>query len=428
MLAFLDEALTEELQTSRSWVMVDYPVVSNPDVLEKDEREEIKPYPVLLNAESVINWRVSPHPKTNKNVLTMLVVRKYEETMDPGSFHPEIREVAYVHRINPLGEYVVDKYRLDNQQGGANVVYINGVPQQDYQVSGGNGGTNASSQQGWAKVGTFDNIRANGKPLTHIPAVPLNGNIEGEEPILMPLIDREVSLYNKVSRRNHLLLGAATYTPVVHSDMTDDEFNKLVNAGLGSWIKVGSDESVSALETPSKALRDMETVIQNTILEMARLGIRMMSPEAGASGRDSGVALEIRNAGQSAILASLSTKVSAQMRKVIVWMLNWQYDKDYKVEDIEFRLTPDLNPAPIGADWLRLVTEWYMSGLIPRSVFLEIAKANDIIDSDYDDVKGQEDINQDDLIMGGLDPQSMETIIKEQANKPETLEKDDDDE
>lgn len=425
LLSFLDEALTEELHTSRAWVMVDYPLVSDFDKLSKEERDELKPYPVLMNAESVINWRMSAHPITGKNVLSMLIVRSFEEETIPGAFHPEYREVAYVHRLESNGEYVVDKWVLNNKQGGANVTFINGVQQQDYEVTGGNGGTASSKQQGWELKQTFNNIRANDKPLSYIPAVPLNGNIEGEEPVLMPLIDREVSLYNKVSRRNHLLLGAATYTPVVASDMTDDAFEELVSSGLGSWIKVGSDESVSALETPSKALKDMETVIQNTVNEMARLGIRMMAAESG-SGRDSGVALEIRNAGQSAILASISTKVSSQMSKIIVWMLNWKYDKDYKVEDITFKLNPDLNPAPFDSDWARLVTEWYQTGLIPRSVFLDVIKANDIIDSDYDDKKGQEEIGQDDLIMGGLDPQSMNDLIIKQANKPGPISGDDD--
>ncbi len=268
---------------------------------------------------------------------------------------------------------------------------------------------------------------ANDVPLKYIPAVPLNGNIEGEEPVLMPLIDREVSLYNKVSRRNHLLLGAATYTPVVISDMTDDAFEDVVSAGLGSWIKVNAGDDIKALETPSRALRDMEMVIQNTVNEMARLGIRMMAAESGG-GRDSGVALEIRNAGQSALLASISTKVSQQMRKIITWMLNWKYGTDYKIDDIHFNLTPDLNPAPIGADWLRLVTEWYQTGLIPRSTFLDIAKANDIIDSDYDDMKGQEEINQDDLIMGGMDAQPMDDLIRTQAEKPEVITNNEDDE
>jgi len=424
MLSFLDEALCEELQTSRAWIMVDYPSVPNYDMLELDQRKRLAPYPVLIKAESVVNWRTGAHPITGENTLLAMVVRKFEQQYRTNPLHPDYIDTVCVHRLDDQGIYVVDKYELSST--GENVNFINGQEQLDFQVAGGThnakkGGSN------WKLVATYNNIKANDEPLTSIPALPLNGNIEGEEPILMPLIDREVSLYNKVSRRNHLLLGAATYTPVVVSDMTDDSFEDLVSGGLGSWIKVNQGDDVKALETPSRALRDMEMVIQNTINEMARLGIRMMAAESG-TGRDSGVALEIRNAGQSALLASISTKVSQQMRKVIVWMLNWKYGTDFKIKEVHFNLTPDLNPAPIGADWLRLVTEWYQNGIIPRSTFLDIAKANDIIDSDYDDMMGQEEINQDDLIMGGIDQGNLDAVVNKQVNEPEDLTEEDEDE
>jgi len=385
------------------------------DMLTKEQKAEIKPYPYLLRAESVINWRTGQHPLTGKTCLLALACRSYDQQYRTNALHPDYVEVVSVHRLDETGLYVVDRYEK-NSGNSENVNFINGQEQQDYTVDG--------SSAAWKMVGTYDQIMANNERLQYIPIVPLNGSIEGVEPMLMPLIDREVSLYNKVSRRNHLLLGSATYTPVIVSDMTDDAFEAVVSAGLGSWIKVGQGDDVKSMETPSKALKDMEAVIQNTIAEMARLGIRMMAEESGD--RASGVSLEIRNAGQSALLASLSNKVSQQMRKIIVWMLNWEYGSQYKVEDVHFNLTPDLNPAPIGADWLRLVTEWYQGGLIPRSTFLDIAKANDIIDSDYDDIAGQAEIGEDDLIMGGLDAMEMEGAINKQTNQPEPIENDDD--
>jgi hypothetical protein len=63
--------------------------------------------------------------------------------------------------------------------------------------------------------------------------------------------------------------------------------------------------------------------------------------------------------------------------------------------------------------------------LIPRSTFLEIAKANDIIDANYDDIAGQDEINQDDLIMGGLDAMAMENVVKAEVNKPTPIVEDD---
>ena len=414
MLSFLDEAIWEEMQTSRAWVYVDYPTVPNMDALSVEEQKMLRPYPVIIPAESVINWKTSQHPLTREITLTRLLTRSYQANHDNNPWHPDYIDTVFDHYISPVdGLFYIDVYEKNSDQG-ENVDFINGVAQQDYNVTGGG---NASDNQ-WKKVRTIDALFINNERMTEIPCYPLNGSINGIEPMLMPLVDREVALYNKVSRRNHLLLGAATYTPVISSDMSDDRFEEIVDAGLGSWVRIDQGDTVSSFEAPSKALRDMENAISSTISEMARMGIRMLSPDNG-SGRDSGVALEIRNAGQTAILASLNAKISQQMKKIIVIMMNWRYDTDYNINDITFTLTPDLNPAPLGSDWLRLVTEWYQNGIIPRSTFLDIAKSNDILPTDYDDASGIGEIKDDDLIINpnlDLDTSSMEDLVRDQVN------------
>ena len=65
---------------------------------------------------------------------------------------------------------------------------------------------------------------------------------------------------------------------------------------------------------------------------------------------------------------------------------------------MSFVLSQDFNPTPLGADWLRLVTEWYESGKIPRSIWLDICKQNDILPGDYDDDAGKIEIQSDDML------------------------------
>jgi hypothetical protein len=98
-----------------------------------------------------------------------------------------------------------------------------------------------------------------------IPAWPLNGSIDALEPMLSPIIDKELSLYNKLSRRNHLLYGASTYTPVIVSDMSDDDFQNIVDSGLGTWIRLRQGDDAKVLETPTAALQDMDRAIAATI-------------------------------------------------------------------------------------------------------------------------------------------------------------------
>jgi len=193
------------------------------------------------------------------------------------------------------------------------------------------------------------------------------------------------------------MYGAATYTPVVASDMADEDFEDLVSAGLGSWLRVRDGEKIDVLDTPTDALKDMDRAIDTAVIEMGRMGIRMMTPDVR---EQSGSALEIRNAGQTAQLGTLNAKISNVMSRIITAMLNWRYNAGYTPSEVNFELSADFNPAPLGADWLRLVTEWYSAGMIPRSEFLNIMKSNDIISPEYNDEKAKTEIMEDELIPG----------------------------
>jgi len=401
LLGWLDYALEEEITTSRAWVAVNYPFVNRE--VTPEERENLKPYPILYNAESVINWRTGVNPVTGRTGLQMVVVRQYVERYDESEFHPTLVDTVWVHELNSEGYYQIRVF----ENSDARPQVSSGEYEQYYQTT----------------TDTFELVKtevpqAFGEPLKILPIAPLNGSLHGAEPILMPLVDREAALYNKVSRRNHLMYGAATFTPVISSDMLDEDLQKLAQAGLGSWLRVRAGESISILDTPTDALGDMETAINNTVSEIARMGIRILAPDV----RDqSGTALAIKNAHMTAQLSTLNTLISQTMRSIFSWMLNWRYGTDYAAEDIYFNLSPDFNPVPLGQDWLRLITEFYDGGKIPRSVWLDMMKANEMIPSDYDDEKGQQEIMEDPFITGGVEGGSTEQSFEELLRRAERL-------
>lgn len=397
MSAFLDEVLWEELQTSRAWVFVDYPVVLDRDNLTREEVLNIKPYPVVHYAESIINWRIDVNPLDGSHKLNRIIVRGYEEVFNDNEFHPDQMETIWVHELVE-GYYQIRKF----QKGAASAT----VP-----VVVGKKQTNTRPDV-FNLVETITDIEANGERISIIPAWPLNGSVDVLEPMLSPIIDKEIALYNKMSRRNHLLYGAATYTPVISSDIDDDKFEEIVGAGLGSWIHLEQAGQASILKTPTEALADMDRAIAACLEEIAKLGIRMLTPETAQSG----VALELRNAAQTAQLGTLNAKVSNQMSDIIAFMLNWRYDMQLKSSDVKFSLSEDFNPAPLGADWLRLVTEWYENGLLPRNVWLQILKLNDIIPPDYDDEQGKIDITEDDLLINKQEQQSFTNALTMEMN------------
>ena len=371
--AFLDDALWEEIQTSRAWVFVDYPKLVNPDSLTPEEFLQYKPYPILHKAENIINWRTRENT-FGKTLLDRIIVRGMKESFVKNEFHPTFIETVWVHELNEQGFYQIRIYQRLAEA--TDVPVVSGQQKQ------------RTDKVPFELVELIPNIMANGKNLDFIPAWPLNGSINALQPVLLPIIDKEVALYNKLSRRNHLLYGAATYTPVISSDMGDEDFDKIVASGLGTWLKLRQGDTATVLETPTAALQDMDRAIAASIEEMAKLGIRMLTPETDQSG----VALEIRNAAQTAQLGSLNNRISNTVKQIITFMINWRTDAKLKISDVEFSLSADFNAVPLGADWLRLATEWYQQGLIPRSVWLEILKHNDMIPPDYDDAEGQQEI------------------------------------
>jgi len=380
--SFLDDILWEEIQTGRAWIYVDYPVIPDVENATQEEIFDLAPFPVMWKAENIINWRVSPDEVGNA-ILRQVIIKGSVARYTDNEFHPEFIETVYVHELDDTGHYQIRVF--EKQSIEAKVPVVAGQKFVD----------NRKTTDNFVLVKTIQDIKAAGERLKLIPAWPLNGTISVSEPILSPIVDKEVSLYNKVSRRNHLLYGASTYTPIIKSDMLDEDFDKIVDSGLGTWIKLGRDDDASVLETPTAALKDMDRAIAAAIEEMAKLGIRMLSPETAQSG----VALELRNAAQNAQLGSLNNKVSVTISKVIAFMIFWKTGDEIKDSDIGFQLSADFNPIPLGADWLRLATEWYENGLIPRSIWLQILKQNDIMPPDYDDDDGLKEINNDEILL-----------------------------
>lgn len=378
----LDDFLWEEVQTSRCWLQVDYPAIPNEllDTLTPEELLKFKPYPIKWTAESIVNWSVSVD-LFGKKTLSRVIIRTFEENFGENEFHPSLDDTVYVHELFN-GFYRIRKYVA---KSAINTTVVNGQIQKQYD----------QNSTYFELIDVKEDILVNGERLTFVPIWPLNGSIDIVEPLISSLVDKEVALYNKMSRRNHLLYGAATYTPYIASNMSDDDFRKIVRSGLGSWIKLDQGDTAGALETPTAALADMEKAIAAAIEEMAKLGIRMLTPETDQSG----VALHLRNASQTAKLGTLNMKISSVLSEIIAFMINWRYGLDLKAGDVYFNLSSDFTPTPTGEGWLRLATEWYEGGLIPRSVWLQLLKQNDMLAPEYDDKEGQVEITNDELVV-----------------------------
>ena len=119
--AFLDQALFEEIQTSRAWVLIDHPNIPNAEDMTKEELSRFKPYPVLFQAESIINWRVQ-QDKYGKSVLDRVIIRGLTDSYTENEFHPTMRETVWVHELDESGYYQVRVFKRDDNSSSVPVI------------------------------------------------------------------------------------------------------------------------------------------------------------------------------------------------------------------------------------------------------------------------------------------------------------------
>jgi len=370
---FMRASLEEELTTTRAWVFIDRPNVITDDINES-QKDQYRPFPTLWKAEEIINWRFSLNAD-GKRVPSRIVLSHIIEVEDPeNEFNTIKRKRFTVHElVNKL--YQV---RVFTEKAG-----------------------------GKYDLDTKDKIFYNGKRLDYIPVWPVNGSFEVAEPALATFIDKEVSLYNKISRRNHLLYGAATYTPYVKSDMSPEKFQTIVDAGLGAWFQIGKEDDAGVLEPPTVALQDYDRAILAAMDELAKLGIRIMTPEMSQSG----VALEIRNAAQTSQIGFLSELLSLMFSRIIVFMVNWRFNLNLTETDVTVKVNNNFLRQAVSIQWAQLVTDWYEARIIPRSLWLSVIKSSELLPADYDDVEGQKEIDKSPNNLDGNpnDPNSQDT-------------------
>jgi hypothetical protein len=328
-----------------------------------------KPFINILEYYEVINWRVNSSGRLDR-----VYVRSYTERYEDGTeyeFHPKLIDTIHLHELVD-GKYQVRIFEQSSFQE-----------------------TEKRVNNTYELVDTKVNIKKNNKALDFIPIWPANGIIKPSQPIITSIVYKEKALYNKISRRNHLMYGAATYTPVLFTDISDEDFRKIVNSGLGTWVKLGTEDRAEVLKTPTEALSDMEAAIAANIDELAKLGIRSLAPEKVQSG----VALDIRNAAQDSQLGLLATELSATLSQVIAFMLEWRYNKPVNSIDIECKITNQLDKTELSVEWLRLITDWYQAKLIPRSSWISNIKRSELLDQAYNDEDAIKEINEDEFLV-----------------------------
>ena len=390
LLPMVQSAVEEELTTNRCWVAVYW------------NSQLQKALPRVYRGENVINWQ-----QDLDNNLLRVVIRylypHYENYQTDHLWMIEDHYLAYNQEYEQVC-YHLDTYREDRDLQttpeivNPNLYNINIQEELNrLRATTTPGAFTKYFESEKVSYSLFSSVvpLKHGEPLTEIPVIPLNGHITPITPMISGMVHKELALYNKTSRRNHLLYSSGILTPMVFASSSQEVEDQL-DRGLGTiWI-LPVDSKVDILQTPTGALSDFESAIGQNVESISRLGIRLLSNDNTYA--QSGVALTLRNSPQIAQLSLFNTRVSRQFEKILNLLEDYNRNPMAEPRKMSFSLTQDFDPTPLGSEWLRLITEMYESKMLPRSAWIDALKRNDILADSYNDQEGVQEIQQDPLV------------------------------
>ena len=296
LLEFLSSLTMLHLATSQAIVYVDY-----------DDQAQ-RPYAELIDPKTITNW------KTNQDgELIQLFVRRQRVANNLSTFEEVRRDEIIVHEL------------------------IQGFYQVRQFVNQGNQ---------FELVSTIQPTRRNER-LTRIPLFFVSGQIEPPAIAIERYFSLEKAIYNATARRDHVLRLASFVTPIVAGEnLADDEDRQqaVIDAGFGNYVFLNQDDTLTFATVPTENLEALERSINDRKMELARLGIRLLTPEQNQP--ESGVALSIRNNLQSIRLSSFSTQITSTIREVIQEMLLW-FTPVTDIDDIDFELQHSIDDSVI---------------------------------------------------------------------------------
>ena len=344
LLLWLSETLSNQLISSNDWVFIDYPDTSGQVISQATrEAEDIRPYPIHIQAEAVLDARTDMVNGVNKLVeFRYLTVRSViKDASNPFQYTNE----NYVVRLF-LQENIV--YRQD---------YIDGKPQ--------------------GPEVTF-NIGNQGN-LDTIPVFSLSGINAPVLPYLNQFANSERALYNKVSRRNHAFFLNNTITPWTSGVDSKDQDQI---SGFGQFWHLGeADASVGTLQMPQGLMADSKIVIDDDYLRLAGLGARMFAD--GTSQAETAQALSIKNASSHSVLAHISTNFSSVIENILSFVIYWDTGTYPEEGTISVTFSKDFIPEELNGQDLTALVAARMQGLITDRIFYGALNKGELIPEGY---------------------------------------------
>ncbi|AEE68528.1 Uncharacterised protein [Bordetella pertussis] len=336
---FIENVTKEVIDVTRVGVLVDYPVASGEFMtVGQAQAAGMRPYLATYKAEAIINWRTARVRGVNQLVLVVLA----ECYTDPKDEFTAEEKTQY--RVLDLvdGFYRVRIYRTD----------LN-TPAFEYTPM------------------------MNGKRLPYIPFVLIGRNgeaIDPQKPVLLDLVDVNMSHYRGTADYEHALHFTALPTAVVIGhELKEGQALKIGSSE--AWVFTDPQADAKYLEFSGQGLDSIKVSLERKEGMMATLGARILAPEK----RDAEAAetAKIHRAGENSVLGGIALGVGRSLAKAFRWAAEWAGAGSGTVE---VKLNTEFFPAGLTAQDLTALVGALQAAAISPQTFYDNMRRGSIID------------------------------------------------
>lgn len=336
--------------------------------------KEARPYLTYYRTENIWNWQTRrvlwDDGKNGRTMLSLVVLKECTEEINT-----EATEVGKSSKDVEYSEKEVDRLRVLRLIGDGDALrYIIEIWEK---VS-----TTEKTVE-WSLVETIEPKR-NGKALQEIPFV-FHGSDRDQMQVIKPPLDDLISLnethFKTACDFYHGLHFTALPTPwAVGFDIA-----KLT---LGSTMVWGTDNPQAKcgyLEFTGQGLVALSTELKDTVNEMAVIGARILETQKKAA--ETAETMQIRQAGDSAVLTGICGSLSESITKALQWAEWWtkatiKAPSEIDEESLSVEVNTDFAMAKLtGADLTALVAS-YIQGAISFSTFFFNLQQGQVIPAD----------------------------------------------
>jgi hypothetical protein len=366
---FTKEVAGNMISNYRPAVLVDFPSV-NMDGMNMQEVSEsgIRPYAILYKQNQIINWfeEKMNGQKTIKKVL-LQESHQVESSFASGLVDLENNRDVVIDNgfITVRRELLLSNFTDEN-----GITFENVYMQKIYVLRKETKRFMGEDKTKW----TLEAVKVplnNGNPLTYIPIVPITEN--GELWDLKFSLINDLKNLNLADYRHEALYRDALYyvgrPTFCVSGLKRNTDNNDVAVGSnvilqftegGSWGIMGGDaESAAALREEASNLKTQLSIV----------GSRVLMPEKKAA--EAAETAKIHRTGEQGTLSSVGNGLTAGMKTVLKYMLEWWpgYNGETEGETVQFKIFTDFVPGDVDPAMLQALLGLLMTGKISNDIF-----------------------------------------------------------